>query len=395
MKESPINPFLSDEEKEKVDFWNNQQVEKVTADGHFTTNLEDEKMEKYLAAPDNYIVPSEKANEAYVDKNVTECQVPKLIACYEESGFHVKDICMDEGVSVSSYEEAKKKIEFDELSFNLITTVNGDMRVKDGIGTDQFSKHQQLTPLEDRYNYDTCLFSVNKDDNVPSNCVSDKLKLFVECHIVHASKTYNSIQNGEGKPDLNPNSLNNSSTQKLVSLNQDPRQTSINVLEPKPFVNGDDQQQSETRSTGSEADEERRRRRSSQSVGILNEIKIKGNMTPVSDNVKPATMNSLVETPPSGPNHHDMGSVVENQLQLGAGESSFSTVSGLITYSGPIASCGNISHRSDGSNSSVRSFAFPILQNEWNSSPVRMGEVDQRRPRKRGGWKQALMCCRF
>ncbi|GJS53051.1 putative cytosolic sulfotransferase 12-like protein [Tanacetum coccineum] len=72
------------------------------------------------------------------------------------------------------------------------------------------------------------------------------------------------------------------------------------------------------------------------------------------------------------------------------GESSFSVagpVSGLITYSGPIAFSGSISLRSDSSTTSTRSFAFPILQNEWNSSPVRMAKADRRRLQKHRGWR--------
>ncbi|KAL3501542.1 hypothetical protein ACH5RR_035991, partial [Cinchona calisaya] len=74
-----------------------------------------------------------------------------------------------------------------------------------------------------------------------------------------------------------------------------------------------------------------------------------------------------------------------SQVQRGDGESSFSSsgpLPGLITYSGPIAYSGNISLRSDSSTTSTRSFAFPILQSEWNSSPVRMTKADRRHFRK-------------
>lgn len=51
------------------------------------------------------------------------------------------------------------------------------------------------------------------------------------------------------------------------------------------------------------------------------------------------------------------------QDQHGHGETSFSMagpVSGLITYSGPIAYSGSLSRRSDSSATSTRSFAFPV-----------------------------------
>ncbi|KAI3467206.1 hypothetical protein Pfo_023869 [Paulownia fortunei] len=93
--------------------------------------------------------------------------------------------------------------------------------------------------------------------------------------------------------------------------------------------------------------------------------------------------------------HRNSGNVsVLSQLQYDEGEASFSAAS-LVTYSGPIAYSGSLSHRSDGSATSGRSFAFPILQSEWNSSPVRMAKADRRHFRKHKGWRSGLLCCRF
>ncbi|KAL0446973.1 UNVERIFIED_CONTAM: hypothetical protein Slati_1825200 [Sesamum latifolium] len=75
-------------------------------------------------------------------------------------------------------------------------------------------------------------------------------------------------------------------------------------------------------------------------------------------------------------------------------ESNFSAA-GLITFSGPIVYSGSLSVRSDGSAASGRSFAFPILQSEWNSSPVRMGKADGTHFRKHKGWRSGILCCRF
>ncbi|CAA7039308.1 unnamed protein product [Microthlaspi erraticum] len=87
-------------------------------------------------------------------------------------------------------------------------------------------------------------------------------------------------------------------------------------------------------------------------------------------------------------------------LQNGSVESIFSEEeSGFthITYSGPISVSGSISVRSDGSTVSSRSFAFPILESEWNSSPVRMVKAEKRPIRKKKGWRHysLLLCCRF
>ncbi|XP_073010705.1 uncharacterized protein [Typha latifolia] len=69
--------------------------------------------------------------------------------------------------------------------------------------------------------------------------------------------------------------------------------------------------------------------------------------------------------------------------------------SGPITSSGYIPYSGSISLRSDSSTTSTRSFAFPILQTEWNCSPVKMAKSDRRHFRKQRGWRMVLRCCRF
>ncbi|WOL19910.1 hypothetical protein Cni_G28712 [Canna indica] len=66
-------------------------------------------------------------------------------------------------------------------------------------------------------------------------------------------------------------------------------------------------------------------------------------------------------------------------------------LSGPKVTSGHIAYSGSISLRSDSSTTSTHSFAFPILQREWNTSPVKMAKADRRHSRK--SW--SLICCRF
>lgn len=111
----------------------------------------------------------------------------------------------------------------------------------------------------------------------------------------------------------------------------------------------------------------------------------------------PAPTVDVQASEPNAPNHEgkDSGDVpVVSPLQHDMGETSFSAAS-MITYSGPIAFSGSLSHRSDGSTTSGKSFAFPVLQSEWNSSPVRMAKADRRHFRKHKGWRSGLLCCRF
>lgn len=76
-------------------------------------------------------------------------------------------------------------------------------------------------------------------------------------------------------------------------------------------------------------------------------------------------------------------------------ESSFSGASITSDALVPSAHIGNISLRSDSSTTSTRSFAFPVLQNEWNSSPVKMVKADRRRFRRDRGWGYRVLCCKF
>lgn len=67
--------------------------------------------------------------------------------------------------------------------------------------------------------------------------------------------------------------------------------------------------------------------------------------------------------------------------------------SGPIAYSGPIPYSGSISHRSD-SSTSTRSFAFPILASDWNSSPVKMAQPDSHFYKRRRRRCFFCFCCR-
>ncbi|KAI7726302.1 hypothetical protein M8C21_014358 [Ambrosia artemisiifolia] len=372
MKESPgryINPFLSDEENDKV---------------NCITNLDDGMFEKSLEPSNVRSESLEKAKEVYIDKNVT---------CYEENGYNVvKDICVDEGLS--NEEMVKCDKEQHELS---CSPVVGDGDKHDDMIKDDIDTQLKSSMLEDCCK-NSCLSSVTEDDNVPSSHASDKIELFVESNI----RPDNSTQNGEEELDSSSNLLNDSirvlSEDKLNS-SSNLVNNSISVLEAADnSVNGVNQQLSEQQSTGSEPNEPRP---TSHTFDIPNEIKTEEITNSDSDDVKPSTASGsheLLLNTESPPNHLDMASNNILAAPRGGGETSFSmagSVSGHITFLGPITSAGSISHRSDGSNTSVRSFAFPILQNEWNSSPVRMAKADPRQSRKHRGWRQALLCCRF
>lgn len=73
-----------------------------------------------------------------------------------------------------------------------------------------------------------------------------------------------------------------------------------------------------------------------------------------------------------------------------------SIMSGPVSMSGHIAYSGSVSLRSDSSTTSTRSFAFPVLQRECISSPVRMAKAERRRSSRRHRvWRKGIICCKF
>lgn len=320
-KESPrrySNPFLSDEENDQLNLWNNQEDEHSTNEDNFTTNLEDENFKK--------------AKEMYIDKNVTEF-------IYEENGFHVvKDICVDNGLSQDEKIEIDKK--HHELSCDPDTdtdtvsvTVNEDKR--DDTNEDCHKTTDLCSVTQDKPNSDIHIPKQNNEDviegnfdtNISSQSSSQGIDATKECGDQANAKVENVCEDDNGPPNYVSNDLKSFVESNIIHTTEN---CSHELLQDAQSAHTEDM---------------------------------------VSDNFMAAKL-----------------------LQRGGGESSFSMagpVSGRITYSG------SISHRSDSSNTSVRSFAFPVLQTEWNSSPVRMVKVDQTRSRKQRKWREALMCCKF
>lgn len=116
----------------------------------------------------------------------------------------------------------------------------------------------------------------------------------------------------------------------------------------------------------------------------------------------------MMSTVSKSPTHaHDMDEEIapdsaKAESQIGNGyppsESGLfgpSIMSAPVSHSGHLAYSGSISIRSDSSATSTRSFAFPVLQRDWISSPVRMAKGERRRARQRHGWRKGLLCCKF
>ncbi|KAJ0866032.1 putative protein BREAKING OF ASYMMETRY IN THE STOMATAL LINEAGE [Helianthus annuus] len=334
MKETPkryTNPFLSDEENEKVNLWT-QELEH--------SNIEDDKLIDSLASSELF----KKETEVYTDKNVMECELPESLVCYKEGAFHVKDICVDEGIP---HEE---RIVFDE-------------------NNNETMKHEPLTSstAEDYYMESNVCSEVNEKIDTGLTVLEpcdDHIDI-KDDHGTNEEVIDSIVPNGPGvllQPD--EEQINSS----VISSSQQDRRPLPSL---KSLFESVDQQPCEAAVLNITKTEP------ATSTGVYN----MGNLERVDE---------ISIEPHDVPKLEDAGS--DNFLVVnhgGEGESSFSVAGPL---SGPV---GSTSLRSDSSTTSTRSFAFPILQNEWNSSPVRMAKADRRRLQKHHGWRHGLLCCRF
>ncbi|ESQ32956.1 hypothetical protein EUTSA_v10004181mg [Eutrema salsugineum] len=352
----------------------------------------------------------------YMDKNVTACDLPEIVVCYKENTYHVvKDICVDEGVPV------QEKFLFGEKDSVKCSSNSNKCESEDLMEADKASSNLlESKSLEDRNSKldDSELCNGTKtnrdveessreefaDAEGSSNCNQEHLTVTREAkdsptHGVNHSEISHEIESDE-----------NSKKHEVA--------TSENVVSECCLTLGDilsreDEQKHLNNNNSSN-------RREEHSPPLLQEMEKRSLETTPLETEEPKQaeekLSSVSTTTSQEPNktcNDPERPETENQQQpklrvedsyeddklfsSGFGETSFSasepvSISGHITYSGPIAFSGSLSVRSDASTTSGRSFAFPILQSEWNSSPVRMAKADKRRQK---GWRHILLCCRF
>ncbi|XP_027360216.1 uncharacterized protein LOC113868640 isoform X2 [Abrus precatorius] len=325
----------------------------------------------------------ENSVDVYMDKTITECE-PDLEVCYKESNYHlVKDICVDEGVLTKdkimfvnnvdekahnifhseSYENKEKLIDNTSISvLNLPPTQESNQvstncnqpkdlmhKEEDETGKLSGNVNKEIVLPEDKI----LLQDLLAGDSVPSDDMDEQISGERELH----------SQSEDSKITVEEAVLSSSS---LASGDSEPNSDSM-LVENETF-----NQQIDPSAPADCAEKE---------------------CNQVGDSKCDETQHSskLVEG-----KSDDQGTI--SHVRHSLGESSFSAigpVSGRISYSGPVPYSGSISLRSDSSTTSTRSFAFPILQSEWNSSPVRMAKADRRHYRKHRCWRQGLLCCKF
>lgn len=317
----------------------------------------------------------------FMDKNVTACDLPEIVVCYKESTYHVvKDICVDEGVPVQEKflfgEKGSVKCSSDSNQCESEDLVKADK----GIET-KSSEEDRNSKVDD----DSELCNDPKTDQVveespredfadaegTSSCNQD--------HLIVTREKAKDLLTSETSHEIEVATLENNVPKESKTLGD--------ILswedEPEPLKNSDRREEQSPPQL-----QEKERHEPKEAEEKLSSVPTTTSQEP--DLEKPETDNQL-------PNLLVGDSLEDNKLiSSGFGETSFSaaeavSISGHITYTGPIAFSGSLSVRSDASTTSGRSFAFPVLQSEWNSSPVRMAKPEKRRQK---GWRQILLCCR-
>ncbi|CAN4122011.1 unnamed protein product [Withania somnifera] len=402
-----------------VDFLDDKENEAIDSDSPFTSHSE----------------LFENNTHFYSDKDVTDHELPELTVCYRENNFNVvKDICMDEGVpavdkvltesgkddqpstsvSVAADEEQQSSrsesvdmgstlasVSLDSDAKNIAVTHDTEQEATGALVPNGFKPSQENNANKDAdkdpYLEDLMmLFSSKCTTNGKSTNASEKpsspntVVRVEESNIKNSQRAKSDGDESTVQPDQKPFEQEILQSQSAVSAtdetnNKDPG-TGASILDFS--------------STNSESTKSTNKGVENVPEDSLMSKAISVHKDGDSDNRSAASQVHFASTTDNAHQQHlESQNVANGQGHFADGEASFSAagapISGSITYSGPISYSGSVSLRSESSTTSARSFAFPVLQNEWNSSPVRMAKAERRRLQKYKCWRQGLLCCRF
>lgn len=414
-----------------VDFLDDKENETIDSASPFTSHSELFEHNKHF----------------YSDKGVTDHELPELTVCYRENNFNmVKDICMDEGVPavdkvlIESQKDDQPSTaasdDFDEEQQNnarksvdtgsTLASISQDSSFEDAknIAVSHDTEKGATGALVPNGFKPSLEINANKD--------TDKDSYLENLMMIFGSKctTNGKATNASEKPS-SPNTIVRVEESNINGKAPNPSDTDQSTLQPDqvlveqtlksqtaipavdetnnkgPASNLLHRSKEEAETTISDFNLTKPESTKSTEGGVASLPEdshtpkaISVNKDGNSDNLSASNQVHFASTADNMHQQHlESQNVANGQGNFADGEASFSAargpVSGSITYSGPISYSGSVSLRSESSTTSTRSFAFPVLQNEWNSSPVRMAKAERRRLSKHKGWKQGLLCCRF
>ncbi|PSS13497.1 SNF2 domain-containing protein [Actinidia chinensis var. chinensis] len=337
----------------------------------------------------------EKNADLYTVKNAMQCELSEFVVCFAENAHHVvKGICVDEGVPF----EDKILIKSEDNKGG-VTVESEDI--------DFLSADGSKTSSETDSNEDEASDYGAKDKEGIELLLADALQSLLNNDFDHDIST----GGGESNCSATDKIVDDVAREKFVtstasSLQKFSKYQSLKSLLESPDFDGNQVEKCNDQIPSSEAKRESpvavsetEESNKSSTVNVLaynSKVEnatitfdfnsLKSAATGREDNPDDANreqlfkINSVSDSSPI--NSVSDSSAIGSESQRCHGESSFSMagLSGLITFSGPMASSGSVSLR---------------LQSEWNSSPVRMAKADRRRYAKHRGWRQGLLCCRF
>ncbi|KAL8229048.1 hypothetical protein R6Q57_013948 [Mikania cordata] len=391
------NPFLSNEDDNQLDLWNNQpNLEALTYGNESTDDHEDEAFKKFPASCNAHSDSLANTTEFLIDKHSVEFTMPELMVCYKdkESDFHVKDICIDEETHDNGTISILNDKDY-EFSYDSVGVENDYEMIEANIGS-EFLRHEWLRSST----IACCSMDVELNSSVQNatkNYGQDK-----STHICDQEK-------------LNL-STNLQACDSMISLHQDWPLTPLDFPAASNVYDDDinrhplQDSKYNLSKQANVASATVKQDRDFQSK--INESKIEESVTfhfdtGKTDDSSPsevANTKSVYELSLKIDDFVDQEDKVYDYKVTGndhetrhAGESSFSmagVISELISRSRPMPFAGGISTRSDSSATSTRSFAFPTLETEYNGSPVKMGKSEMKRLQKHRRWiRKGLICC--
>ncbi|XP_021838899.1 uncharacterized protein [Spinacia oleracea] len=380
--------------------------------------------------------------ELFTDKKITECELPELVFSYKDNGFNsVKDIGIDEGVPIHD----KVWIEsHDSNNMSTVLAFNDDFNGEKGPfvqnTTKDSMKGNELVHevLERPYSADKCgtddllkteEFEHNLSKKQEESDFSWQAENVVESDGVVNDKKDPQQQVGEKdeekcrKMEMTENGVSEEKEHckdsvpvehvelSVVDEEEASMQSNVEISsimhQVEATVESNESQSEEVSSSSSVQSISNALSYNSkvESGSII--LDFNGASATISDKEKEkediSEKNEADEKPPVAQTMSRDDDVGSSILDCGTdkrvhGETSFSAAMpppASITYMGPNSHAGNVSLRSESSAGSTRSFAFPVMQAEWNTSPVRMAKADQRHFSKQRGWVQAIVCCKF
>ncbi|KAG6708710.1 hypothetical protein I3843_06G088900 [Carya illinoinensis] len=400
----------------------------------------------------------DKDSDIVMDKGVMECELPELTVCYKENGYHVvKDICIDEGVP--SQEKILFGSGRDTKTVLIVHPPEKDQSkglLKEKQGTEIYSPDELMFSSENDSKKNSAnqfdskdliqteedatesvLIDATEERLLPGNKLPmlerDKCASHLNClNIDSKDVEQHPFQvSGENVILASPalvsgveESNNSGRISKLASSTsvygaKESNNSAVDSMLAGPALVSSAEETNH--STGAQilatpnlvSAAEESNNSSPVNEFFYNSKQERGSITFDLDSLAPAA-SARQEEGPETQNTSKFENFISDahtdsrQLHHFQGETSFSaagqgeenfpvvgTLSSLINYSGPTAYSGSVSLRSDSSATSTRSFAFPVLQSEWNSSPVRMAKADRRHLVKHKCWRKGFLCCRF